>query len=169
MKTILMFLLIISGGFSAPVRKELTKKQAPHSNYISIADAEKILGQPARLADSSKEEKEQVIRYNCTYTALANDPKTNAKGNLYYLLAQYKNVAAAQKAYAAILNSNRGMQGQETLTNIGDEAFFHTDNEHFCLIIFRKQNRIVSMKVNRITSTTSQKELRRIAGDISKN
>jgi hypothetical protein len=168
MKTISFFFLIISGSFWNFPHSKLATMQA-HSNYVSIADAEKILGEPARLADSSKEIKGPVTKYNYSYSALASDPKTNATGNLYYTLSQYQNAAAAQKAYAAVINSNRDMPGLDKLTDVGDEAFFHTDNQHFCLIMFRKQNLIFVVKVNRITSKTSVKELKMIAANLAKN
>ena len=38
---------------------------------------------------------------------------------------------------------------------MGDEALQHSDNENFNMIIVRKGNKIVRLKVNKITGLTS--------------
>ena len=45
--------------------------------------------------------------------------------------------------------------GIKTLKNMGDEAYFHTDNQNFYFIMARKGNRMIRMKVNKVTSKTS--------------
>jgi 5-methylcytosine-specific restriction endonuclease McrBC regulatory subunit McrC len=73
-------------------------------------------------------------------------------------------VDAAQKGYADILEQNKNVLGLKKLHEIGHQALLHTDNENFLMIIAQKDNRIVRLKVNKLTSMTSLKELQ----DISK-
>ena len=134
--------------------------------YLLKPDAEKILGQAVKLSDSSFEKKDDLLRYKCTYTALSNDIKTNRTVNLYYLVEQYSNIALAQKAFATIISGNSNMQGQKQLTNLGDEAFIHTDAENFCLIMVRQKDKILRMKINKLTALASLEELKKVTKKI---
>ncbi|WP_295720344.1 hypothetical protein [Mucilaginibacter sp.] len=131
---------------------------------ISVTDAEKVLGQTARMSASSGEEKNGVSKQRYTYVAIAD-----TLSHLYYLSAQYPVITAAQKAYAAIVAGNVGMPGQEKITGLGDEAFFHTDKQHFYLIIFRKKDQVITLKVNKLTGKTSAPELRKLAAKLEHN
>ena len=86
--------------------------------------------------------------------------------HLYYMSAKYPAITAAQEAYTAIVAGNTGMPGQEKITGLGDEAFFHTDKQHFYLIIFRKKDQVITLKVNKLTGKTSAPELRKLAAKL---
>lgn len=139
------------------------KETATTNACLAQAEAEKILGQTATLTENSSENKNGITRFGCTYTATATDTKTNKTGNLYYLLEAYKNAEAAEKAYSDILKANENMPGLKELNEMGDQAFFHTDDENFALIISRKKNKMLRIKVNKLTSKTSLDELRNIS------
>lgn len=180
MKAIIYCLLIAGGtlfGCHQPAnspniqqRANLTsqKEETIKSNAcLAQADAEKILGQPAKLAESSSENKNGIIKFRCTYTANAIDLKTNKTGNLYYLLEEFKDADASQKVYDEILEQNEDMPGLKKLDEIGDQAFLHTDNENFLMIISRKRNKVLRLKVNKLTSMTSLSELQNISKTIT--
>jgi hypothetical protein len=131
-------------------------------NNICIAqtDAEKILGQPAQLTQNSSEVKNGIDQQKCTYTANA---KENKISNLYFMLEQYTNAESAHKAYQNILSQNANMQGLKKISNIADEAFIHTDDANFLMIICRKENKMLRLKVNKLTSVTSSEEMKKAA------
>jgi hypothetical protein len=131
---------------------------------ISVTDAEKVLGQTVRLTDSSSEEKSGVSKQRYTYMGI-----TDTVSHLYYLSAKYPAITAAQNAYATIVAGNIGMPGLEKISGLGDEAFFYTDKQHFYLIIFRKKNQLITLKVNKLTSKTSAPELRKLAAKLEHN
>lgn len=128
---------------------------------ISVPDAEKILGQRVRLTKNAKESTGAITKMRMTFTGI-----TDTTGHLYTLSAKYAGAAEARKAYAAIMAGNAGMPGEEKLTGLGNEAFFHTDKQHFDLLIFRKNDQLVTLKVNRISSRVSLIELRRLANKL---
>jgi hypothetical protein len=180
MKAILYFLLPISATLFAcnqPANKiiiqqnlNLTnqeKETAKSDSCLAQNDAEKILGQTAKLTESSSENKNGVTKFRCTYTANIIDLKTNKKSNLYYLLEKYKNVTSSQKAYSDIFVQNENMPGLKKISKIGDQAFLHTDNENFLMIISMKNNKILRLKVNKLTSKTSLNELLNISRTIT--
>ena len=153
-------------GYSQSTTKKPDSATYSESNYlITKSDAEKILGEPATLIANTVEQKRTVTIYRCTYRIVSN-PDTNTTSNLYYLYEEYTNTAYAKKTYSDIVSGNRNASGQKEVS-IGDEGYFHTDGKNFDLIIVRKQNKIIRMKVNKITKTTSMEELQNVAKQIS--
>jgi len=149
---------------SIPVSKEVGL-----SGLLALSDAEKILGEPASLSDSSTKRNTDVLRYQCAYKANAEDPKTKKLGNLYFLAEAYDQVSGAQKKYTDIKKANAGHKGVKTLEGLGDEAYFHSDDENFYFIMVRKGNNVITLKVNRITSKTSLEEFNAVAKKITES
>ncbi|HKO78603.1 MAG TPA: hypothetical protein VJU52_15410 [Flavobacterium sp.] len=180
MKAITYFLLTVSVALFAFdqhanktfIRQNISlinqeKERVKSYSCLSQTDAEKVLGQTAKLTESSSENKNGIKKYRCTYTANIIDTKTNKTGNLYYLLEEYKNTNSSQVVYSDILKQNENMPGLKKLNKIGDQAFLHTDNKNFLIIISRKGNKIVRLKVNKLTSMTSLNELQNISKAIT--
>jgi len=65
--------------------------------------------------------------------------------------------------YHDIKTANEDHEGITTLTDLGDEAYFHTDSENFYFIMVRKGVIVFNMKVNKITSLTSRDEFNNVA------
>ncbi|HSZ86981.1 MAG TPA: hypothetical protein VK787_13190 [Puia sp.] len=145
----------------AVVFVSLSYSQSKKNNIcIAQTDAEKILGQPAQLTQNSSEVKNGIDQQKCTYTANA---KENKISNLYFMFEKYNNAKSAHKAYQNILSQNANMQELKRIENIGDEAFIHTDDANFLMIICRKENKMLRLKVNKLTSTTSIDEMKKTA------
>ncbi|MBV4359026.1 hypothetical protein [Pinibacter aurantiacus] len=135
-------------------------KEIADLHCLSQTDAEKILGQSAKLLESNVEKKDSATYYRCTYTLLI---QPSATCNLYYQFEKYADTLLAKNVYKQMIANNREMQGQKPLSDLGEEAFLHTDQQHFDLIIFRKGNKLVRIKVNKITNTTSLKGMEQVA------
>ena len=150
-----IFILMILSLVGFEERKAVQK-----SNFfecVSQADAERILGLPAKETDHLSKEKDGVSRFECTFTATEN-ASADSISHLYYIYEQYKSPALAHDAYQGILSANNRMPGQKQLDTLG-EAWLHTDNENFELLIFRKNNHMVRVKINKLTDKTSLPEL----------
>jgi hypothetical protein len=136
---------------------------------LSEAEASRILGQSAERMESTVAEREGgVERFTCIFTATTDDPKTRKRGNLYYMLEVYPDSTAAHKTYAEIVASNVHMPGQHTLANLGREAWEHTDRENFYLLLVRERNMLLRIKINKLTSLTSQKDLKEVVREIAR-
>jgi hypothetical protein len=136
---------------------------------LSEAEASRILGQPVERMESTVAEREGgVERFTCIFTATTEDPKTHKKGNLYYMLEVYADSAAAHKTYTEIVASNVHMPGQHTLANLGREAWEHTDRENFYLVLVRERNMLLRIKINKLTSMTSQKDLQDVVREVAR-
>jgi hypothetical protein len=138
----------------------------PKSNLFTLPDAEKILGEKAHLTDSNQNNKSNVSIYQCTYKSDSADAKTGKTGAIYVMIEDYSEIESAKKTYSGIMESNR-KNGITELDGLGDEAYFHTDNQNFYFVLVRKGNRMLRMKVNKITSVTSLEEFNRVANKIT--
>jgi hypothetical protein len=153
---------------NSPQDKSMNKQQPkPPAVSLTLPDAEKILGEPAHITDSTNTVEDNVSTYRLSYTANTVDLKTGKTGAIYYLLEQFDNVSSAQKKYSSIKKSNEDHEGVKILHNLGDEAYFHSDGENFYFVMVRYKEKMFNMKVNKITSKTSLNEFNTAAENIT--
>jgi|GEM_PF-1271465 len=141
-------------------------KAIPHSHFLTLADAQKIMGEPAHLIDSTTTIGTDETSYQSAYQADEVDAKTQKTGAIYFILQGYNELSAAQKRYSSIKDANKD-HGIKELTGLGDEAYFHTDNENFYFIMVRKGINVFNIKVNKITSKTSLDAFNKVAREIT--
>jgi hypothetical protein len=137
------------------------------SSLFTVSDAEKILGEQVHLTDSSSTVKRNISAYSRAYIANAKDSKSGKTGGIYFLLEKYDQVSSAQEKYSSIKAANENHEGVKVLHDIGDEAYFHSDEQNFYFIMARKGKNVFSMKVNKITSRTSLDAFNLIAKNIT--
>lgn len=125
---------------------------------LAKADVEKILGLPVFQTESKTSNENNILMYWCSWKSTQED----LNSNLYYIEEEYKNAESADKVFDDIVVSNRNNPGQST-PDIGDEAWFHSDGTNFVLLMVRKGNKMIRMKVNKLTKDTSVPEMERIA------
>jgi hypothetical protein len=105
-------------------------------NLFTLSDAEKILGEPAHLADSgsttpgdaSKNSvndsvapiKRQASTYGCAYEANSMDKKTGKTGKVYFLLEEYPQISSAATVYSYYKRSNENHPGFKEVHDLGD-------------------------------------------------
>lgn len=134
------------------------------STLFTLNDAEKILGEPSHLDDSSTAYSgDAVITHHVSYKARSIDAKTGKMGAIYILIERYREIPNAQSKYSNIKKANKDHEGIKTLDDLGDEAYFHSDGVNFLFIMARKGGNVLTMKVNKITSFTSREEFDRVA------
>lgn len=132
------------------------------ASLLEEADAERILGESVKLVDRSSEKRDGRSKVTLSYTGLSTDTVEHGRAHLYYVFEEFADTASARKNYAGLLTQNRLMDGLRELKDVGDDAFLHTDNRNFALIIARKGRIEVRIKVNRLTPRASVDELRKI-------
>src|SRR5688500_19009213 len=126
-----------------------------HSSTVKLndlftkADAESILGEPAHVTDSTMGSQQAITAYKSSYTANVGN------GAVYFLAEEFTRITDAQTKYSFIKASNENSGGFKVLEDLGDEAYFHSDNQNFYFIMARKGTRVVTFKVNKITPKTS--------------
>lgn len=155
MKSLILLILLPFMHFSK------TKDIAFGGHKLTLQEAERILGETCELKESGNESKNGGHKYKSTHIG-----QSSANHALYFIFESYENELSAKKTFEDFRLSNQSLQGFETIENIGNEAFFHTDKENFGLIIARKGNEIIRLKVNKLNGKTSISELKKVAADI---
>jgi hypothetical protein len=150
--TLILIGLFFSGSFHEPM------KGPSDEMCIAKTDAEKILGYPASQTESITVNENNVVQHKCSWKATQDD----LNSNLYYIDEHHDNAESAHKVFDDIVVSNRNNPGHSR-PDIGDEAWLHSDGTNFCLLMVRKGNKIIRMKVNRLTKETSVEEMKRVA------
>jgi hypothetical protein len=133
---------------------------------LTLADAQAIMGEPMKMADSSQSRQGKRLLYTSAFEPRQAAVNNSRTGNLYYLFEQFGENQEAQKKYASTRAANE-KNGIEDRLNLGDRAYFHSDNQNFYFIMVLKGNKVVSMKVNKITERTSLDEFNRVAEKIA--
>ena len=137
-----------------------TDSVAIASKLLTLADAEKIMGEPAKLTCNTFIKKGDTLEYKCDYTALSQDPMTGKTGKLYFMYEIYGEIAAAAKAYAAIYQANSRHEGVEVVFGLGNEAYYHSDRTGFYFFLVRKNEKMFRLKLNKVTSRSSVAEFK---------
>lgn len=134
------------------------------NKLFSEADAENILGEPAHVTDSTQGSQQGITAYRSAYTA---DAQSSRVGAIYFLVEEYSRIPDAQTKYSFIKASNENSAGFKVLEDLGDEAYFHSDNENFYFFMVRKGNRVANLKVNKITPKTSLDDFNRVSHELA--
>jgi len=130
------------------------------SKLFTLTDAEKIMGEPAKLTCNAFIKKGDTLEYKCDYTALSQDVITGKTGKLYFMYEIYGGVAAAANAYAAIYQANSRHEGVEVVSGLGNEAYYHSDQTGFYFFLVRKNEKMFRLKLNKVTSHSSVVEFK---------
>ncbi len=155
MKSLILIILFPFLNFSK------TERNAFGGHKLTLQEAERILGETCQIKESGNETKNGGHKYKSTHIG-----SSNTNHALYFIFESYESDLSADKIFDDFLVSNQSFHGFEKIENIGDEAFFHTDKENFGLVIARKGNEIIRLKVNKLNRKTSISELKKVAADI---
>jgi hypothetical protein len=129
---------------------------------LTLADAESIMGESAKLTCNTYLKKVDTLEYKCDYTAIAQDAVTGKTGKLYFMYEVYATVAAAKNAYTGIYQANRPNEGVEIVPGLGDEAYYHTDGKNFYFYLVRKGEKMFRIKLNKTTSHSSEDAFKKV-------
>jgi len=147
-------------------------------SLFTLSNAEKIMGEPAHLIDSSSKIKGEypgyidsmsIIKkdafiYSSGYMANSGDKKTGRTGVVYFRLEEYPDATSAKKVYSFYQHANKNTIGFKELHNMGDEAWF---GENPLFVYVRKADKIFVIKVNKMTSKTSRNDFNLVAKKIA--
>ena len=136
-------------------------EKAKSCEYLSFADAEKILGRQVEMVTNSWFVTADITRIECVYRAARSD--RGREINLFFLVEENSDVAAAEQVYETIWQSNKNHQGVEVLSGIGDRAYWHSDPPNFHFLLARKERFTIRLKVNKAVEKISPEEIKAAA------
>lgn len=137
------------------------------SGLLTLPDAEKIMGEPAKLSCNTFIKKGDTLEYKCDYTALNRDAKTGKTGKLYFMYELYAGVPSAANAYTIIYKANSKHEGIEIVNGLGNEAYYHSDGTGFYFFLVRKNEKMFRLKLNKITSPSSEMQFKTVTKRIA--
>ncbi|MES1215696.1 MAG: hypothetical protein ABUT20_09270 [Bacteroidota bacterium] len=137
------------------------------ARLLTLPDAEKIMGEPAKLSCNTFIKKGDTLEYKCDYTALQRDAKTGKTGKLYFMYEIYNGTSSAASSYKAIYEANRIHEGVEVVKDLGSEAYYHTDGTGFYFYLVRKNEKMFRLKLNKITSHSSALQFKTVTKQIA--
>ena len=103
-------------------------------NFISMADAEKILEKPAHLIDSAYKVSSSVSMYRFDYVADYKD--STSKGKKFFDFEQYKNDTISKDIYQTIKIENEKIGTVISLNDIGASESSDNSIKPFLLISY---------------------------------
>ena len=137
------------------------------AGLLTLRDAEKIMGEPAKLSCNTFIKKGDTLEYKCDYTALNRDAKTGKTGKLYFMYEIYAGVPSAANAYTIIYKANSKHEGIEIVKGLGNEAYYHSDGTGFYFYLVRKNEKMFRLKLNKITSHSSEMQFKAVTKRIA--
>lgn len=136
---------------------------------FSQNDAQLILGTHASsLKSSAGISPEGLASCETKYDAVYKDSATGKTASLIIKYAEFASEADADSMYAAIKRTDEGKAGMKELQDIGDEAYFNTDDSTFYYLQLRKKNKTFQMSLYPITSTVSREQFLSTSKAVSK-
>ena len=138
-------------------------------NFISFADAEKILKEPVYVKDSSWRQtnyNSDYLLFKFTYNTNAIDSVTRARGSLFFSLEEYQSPYLARASYNTIKTIHDKNSKFSMLSNLGDEAFLVTDGSNFPFIVATKGKRNYKFTASYRMGKNSNDELMELARKI---
>jgi hypothetical protein len=138
---------------------------------LTKADAEKMLGQSARLTQETSELKGDVRQCLCAYAGLSTDATAGQNSVLFFSLEQREANPSAEQARQVLVSTKESNEHDTAildLKGIGDEAIlFSTDSSsHF--IMARRGGIVMRLQIKRAAGTKSLEETKAFAIRVSK-
>jgi len=133
------------------------------NKLLTPSGAERIMGEQANLTCNTYFKKSDTLEYKCDYTALLKDETSGKIGKIYFMYEVYSSSVKAKHAYNAIYQANKMHDGVKLEVGLGDEAYYHTDGTNFYFYLVRKNQKMFRMKVNKVTSHSSESQFKEVA------
>jgi len=133
---------------------------------LTQSDAEKILGQPARLTQDVSLLKGDVRQCMCAYSGASTDQSTGQGSVLFFALEEKEANASAEQAKQVLVSTKEANEHDTEildLKGIGDEAFLLSNDSSSHLIMARRGAIIMRLQVKRAAGPKSLEETKAFA------
>ena len=137
------------------------------SLVFGTKDAARILGNESRLEKSTAYQDEGAKVYQSAFRDDWRDPQTGKTGILYYMYEEYQSADAARSYLAATLKANSIDPADVVRTASGAELHYLTGGEVVRMAMVLKENRLIRLKVNQVTSRYRLGEFKDVVGELA--
>jgi hypothetical protein len=167
----LAVLVSAEGCFSQPPFQDpFTRPQIDWKPRLAldVGEAERILGNKGHLEKVTAYLEEGTRAYKSSFRDDQVDPATGKTGILGYMYEEYQSAEAAKSFLYSTLRANRLSPEDAIRMEGGAELHYFTGGNVIRMFMILRENRLIRLKVNPVTSRYSLVELRKVAADLAK-
>jgi len=135
---------------------------------LDVGEAERILGNKSRLEKVTAYLDEGTRAYQASFRDDRLDPATGKTGILGYMYEEYQSAEAARSFLDSTLKANRLSPEDAIRMEGGAELHYFTGGDVIRMVMILKENRLIRLKVNPVTSHYSLVEFRMVAAELAK-
>ena len=169
---IALAVLVSSGGCSSQpaFQDPFTRPQIDWkpSLVLAIGEAERILGNKSHLEKVTAYLHEGTRAYQSSFRDDWLDPATGKTGMLGYMFEEYQSAEAARSFLVSTLKANRLSPEDAIRMEGGAELHYFTGSDVIRMVMILKEDRLIRLKVNPVTSHYSLVEFRKVAAELAK-
>jgi len=137
------------------------------SLILDIGQAERILGNQSRLEKVSAYLDDGTRAYQSAFRDDWLDPQTGKTGILYYMYEEYRSADAARSSLVVTLKANHIDPAGGIRMEDGAEVHYLAGGRVIRMVMILKENHLVRVKVNQLTSRYSLDEFKKVAGELA--
>ena len=135
---------------------------------LDVGEAERILGTEGHLERVTAYLDAGTRTYQASFRDHRPDPATGKTGSLGYMYEEYQSAEAARRFLDSTLKANRLSPADAIPMEGGAELDYLTGGDVIRMVMILKENRLIRLKVNPVTSHYSLVEFRRVAARLAK-
>jgi hypothetical protein len=135
---------------------------------LDVEGAERILGNKSRLEKVTAYLDEGTRAYQSSFRDDQLDPATGKTGILGYMYEEYQSAEAARSFLDSTLKANRLGPEDAIRMQGGAELHYFTGGDVIRMVMILKENRLIRLKVNPVTSHYNLVEFRMVAAELAK-
>ncbi len=133
---------------------------------LDVGEAERILGSGGRPERVTAYIDGGTRAYQSSFRDDRLDPVTGKTGSLDYMYEEYQSAEAARSFLDSTLKANRLSPADAIRMEGGAELNYFTGGDVIRMVMILKENRLIRLKVNPVTSHYSLAEFRRVASEL---
>jgi hypothetical protein len=169
---IALAVLVSAGGCLSqpPFQDPFTRPQIDWKPrlVLDVGEAGRILGNKSHLEKVTAYLDEGTKAYQSAFRDDWLDPETRKTGILYYMYEEYKSADAARSFLDSTLKANHIDPGDGIRMEGGAEVHYFTGGDAIRMVMILKENRLIRLKVNPVTSHYNLVEFRMVAAELAK-
>ena len=135
---------------------------------LDVVEAGRILGNKSRLDKATAYRDDGTRAYQSCFRDDWLDPATGKTGILYYMYEEYQSAATARSFLASTLKANRINPEDAIRTEGGAELHYFPGDKVVRMVMILKEDRLIRLKVNQLTSRYSIVEFQEVAWELAK-
>jgi hypothetical protein len=170
--SIALAVLVSAGGcLSQPAFQDpFTRPQIDWkpSLVLDIGEAQRILGNQSHLEKVTAYLDEETKAYQSAFRDDSLDPETRKAGILYYMYEEYRSADAARSFLDSTLKANHINPGDGIRMEGGAQVHYLAGGNVIRMVMILKENHLIRLKVNPVTSRYSLVEFRKLAAELAK-